>query len=117
MKERLATRALMSAVALVLLAPLPARAQTAEGWRIDFIPPYFWATSLRGDLAAGPPTLPIDLDFDQAAEHLAGAFSFHLETSRGPGARPSISTSSAWPPTPSSLWRVARSQGISSSTT
>lgn len=72
------------ALLLCLLgAPTRAAAQSADTWTIDVFPLYLWATSLNGDLNAGPATVPIDLNFSQAAENLGGAFSFHFEARRG----------------------------------
>jgi hypothetical protein len=81
MKFRFVTLALP--LAALLCVPSSARAQSSDGWRVDFVPLYLWATSLEGDLSAGPATLPIDLDFADAAENLGGAFSFHLEAGKG----------------------------------
>lgn len=70
-------------LACLLVVPSRASAQTGDGWTVDLFPLYFWATSLSGDLEAGPATVPIDLNFSQAAENLGGAFSFHFEARRG----------------------------------
>jgi len=82
MKNLLAKSALAVVVAL-LVSPTRAQAQPNDGWQVDFVPLYLWATSLDGNLSAGPATLPINLDFADAAENLGGAFSFHLEASKG----------------------------------
>ena len=74
---------LIVTLASLLLTPERAHAQPSDGWRVDFVPLYFWAMSLNGDIGARPGTVPIDLNFDQAKENLGGAFSFHLEASRG----------------------------------
>lgn len=66
-----------------LLTPQRAAAQSSDGWQVDFVPLYLWATSLTGNLSAGPATLPIGLDFSDAKDNLGGAFSFHLEASKG----------------------------------
>jgi hypothetical protein len=79
------TRLLRSSVLLlaaVLLVPRQAAAQT-DGWTVDFAPLYFCATSLDGELGARSGTVPIYLDFSEAKDHLGGAFSFHLEATRG----------------------------------
>jgi hypothetical protein len=74
-------------VLLITLLSLgrPAQAQSAPAspWQIDVVPLYFWATSLSGTLSAGPATLPVGLDFSDAKDNLGGAFSFHLEATRG----------------------------------
>ena len=70
-------------MALAYVSPAHAQTSPSDSWKIDFVPLYLWATSLGGKLGAGPATLPVDLDFKQAAENLSGAFSFHLEASRG----------------------------------
>ncbi len=76
-------RVLLLSAAAILGVAGPARAQSTDGWQVDFVPLYFWAMSLDGTLSAGPATLPIGLDFADAAENLGGAFSFHLEASKG----------------------------------
>lgn len=83
MKTRFITTAIAVAVAAAYGAPAHAQTQTSDGWRVDVVPLYLWATSLNGDIGAVPGTVPIDLNFEQAAENLGGAFSFHLEASRG----------------------------------
>lgn len=82
METRFVGPALILALA-AFVTPAHAQTQSSDGWKVDFVPLYFWATSLNGDIGAGPATLPIDLDFKQAAENLGGAFSFHLEANRG----------------------------------
>ena len=77
------TPALILVVASAFAAPARAQGPSTDEWNVDFVPLYFWAASLNGDLGAGPATVPIDLGFDQAADNLGGAFSFHLEASRG----------------------------------
>ncbi|HXW07807.1 MAG TPA: hypothetical protein VD833_21435 [Vicinamibacterales bacterium] len=71
------------AAALLCGTATPATAQQAPTWEFSLVPMYFWATSLDGTLAAGPVSVPIALDFSDAADHLGGAFSFHFEASRG----------------------------------
>jgi hypothetical protein len=58
-------------------------AQQHNEWEISVAPLYFWATALDGDLSAGPATVPVFLNFADAADNLGGAFSFHFEASRG----------------------------------
>ena len=69
--------------AAVLLAPTRAAAQQADGWQVDFIPFYFWAASTDGNMSAGSTTVPFYLDFSKAKDNLGGAFTFHLEASKG----------------------------------
>jgi hypothetical protein len=83
MTTRVLRSALILALTSVLFAPARAHAQSSDGWKVDFVPMYFWASSLNGDLSAGPATLPISLDFSKAKDNLGGAFSFHLEASKG----------------------------------
>jgi hypothetical protein len=73
----------MLVLALVCGAPGRAAAQQSDGWEISFVPLYFWATELSGQLSAGPGTVPIFLEFSDAADNLGGAFSFHLEATNG----------------------------------
>lgn len=75
--------ALLAALASLLIAPAPAAAQQGDGWRVDFAPLYFWASSIGGDVTAGPAELPVKLDFADAVDHLGGFFSFHLEAAKG----------------------------------
>lgn len=83
----MATRPLRSALLLLLallsLVPSRAAAQTSDDWKVDVYPLYFWAMSLNGDITVRSATLPVDLRFRDAAEDLAGAFSFHFEASKG----------------------------------
>jgi hypothetical protein len=65
------------------VAPPQAAAQQADDWRIDFAPFYLWAASTEGTLSAASATLPIALDFSDAKDNLSGAFSFHVEASKG----------------------------------
>jgi hypothetical protein len=81
--RRFVSSLLSLAMAAVFAAPARAQTPSNDGWKFDFVPLYFWATSLTGELGAGPATVPIDLDFEQAADNLGGAFSFHLEATRG----------------------------------
>jgi hypothetical protein len=74
----------LSLVLLILCAaPGGAAAQPREGWAVSFVPLYFWATELNGQMSAGPATVPIFLEFADAADNLGGAFSFHLEATKG----------------------------------
>jgi hypothetical protein len=77
-------RALIAAsTATCVLSSGQAEAQTSDGWQVSFVPLYFWATTLDGQLSAGPASVPIALDFSDAVDHLGGALSFHLEAVRG----------------------------------
>jgi hypothetical protein len=74
-------------VTVVLLSLLPglavrADAQPPDAWDVSVIP-YFWPTRVDGDMAAGPRTVPVFLTFADAADNLAGAFSFHAEAAKG----------------------------------
>lgn len=76
-------RALLLPLVLLTLLPARAAAQSSDGWKVDFYPLYFWAMSLNGDITVRSATIPVDLAFRDTAENLAGAFSFHLEASKG----------------------------------
>jgi hypothetical protein len=43
---------------------------------------YFWATRIDGEITARNSTVPVFMTFDEAADNLAGAFSFHLEVEK-----------------------------------
>ena len=73
----------MIVIASGVVAPARAAAQSADGWQVSFVPLYFWVASLDGRLAAGPVEAPIALDFADAVDNLGGAFSLHLEVSKG----------------------------------
>jgi len=72
-------------LAMLVLAPQSVHAQTppSDNWHGTFAPLYFWASELNGDLSAGDTTVPLFLDFGDAADKLAGAFSFHFEAQKG----------------------------------
>jgi hypothetical protein len=74
---------LIVVLASFLLAPPPAAAQPTEGWRVDFVPFYLWGATTSGDMSAGPATVPFYLDFADAKDNLAAAFTFHVEASKG----------------------------------
>jgi hypothetical protein len=67
----------------LLLAPRPALAQQDDRWRMNFAPLYVWASSIDGEIEAGPAEVPIVLDFEDAVDSLGGFFSFHLEATNG----------------------------------
>ena len=70
-------------VALCVLTPKPALAQQSDQWEVTFVPFYFWATELNGSTTVRNTTIPIFLDFADAADSLGGAFSFHFEAGKG----------------------------------
>jgi hypothetical protein len=70
-------------VALAVLTPRPAIAQPSDEWQINFAPLYFWATELNGSMTARNTTIPIFLEFADAADSLGAAFSFHFEGGKG----------------------------------
>jgi hypothetical protein len=79
-----AVRALVMATATVgLLVARPASAQQSDSWKGSFAPLYLWASSLDGDVTARSTTVPVSMSFADAADKLAGAFSFHFEAQKG----------------------------------
>ena len=70
-------------VALGVLAPRPALAQPSDKWEVTFAPLYLCAAELNGQMTALSTTIPVFLDFGDAADHLSGAFSFHFEARKG----------------------------------
>jgi hypothetical protein len=83
MRQRL-LQTLMGVAAMSLaIAPGKAAAQSTDGWQFSVVPFYFWATELDGRISAGPVTVPVFLEFSDAADNLGGAFSFHFEAVRG----------------------------------
>jgi hypothetical protein len=83
MIKRLMRALTVASITTCVLSSGQAEAQTGDGWQVSFVPLYFWATALNGQLSAGPASVPIALDFSDAADHLGGAFSFHFEAVRG----------------------------------
>ena len=73
------------ALALVSGTPGVAAAQQprSDAWEFSAVPLYFWVTELNGQMAAGPVTVPVFLEFSDAKDNLGGAFSFHFEASKG----------------------------------
>jgi hypothetical protein len=71
-----------AAISVVMLAPRPALAQTNDEWHGTFSPLYLWASELNGDFTARGTTVPLFLDFGDAADKLGGAFSFHFEAQK-----------------------------------
>jgi hypothetical protein len=74
----------LSAVAamVTVLAPPPAFAQQSDTWRGTIAPFYFWATEMNGEITARGTTVPVFLEFADAADNLGGAFSFHFEAQK-----------------------------------
>lgn len=74
---------LIVAVCGVLWAAPDAFAQT-DDWEVNIAPLYFWAATNSGNLAInGTRDVPVFLDFADAKDKLAGAFSFHGEARKG----------------------------------
>lgn len=72
-----------SVLAVGVLAPRSALAQPSDEWRGSFAPFYFWATRTDGDLTTRSGNIPVFLSFDDAADKLSAAFSFHFEAQKG----------------------------------
>jgi hypothetical protein len=70
-------------LAIIGVAPAMGTAQPRDGWSVSVVPLYLWATELDGQISAGPATVPVFLEFADAADNLGGAFSFHIEATRG----------------------------------
>lgn len=81
--QRVARCLIAAVAALFVLAPLPARAQQSDQWEVTLAPLYLWASELNGQMTARSVTVPVFLDFADAADNLGGAFSFHLEARKG----------------------------------
>jgi hypothetical protein len=73
---------LIAAVTLGILVPQPASAQPSDSWTGTFAPVYFWATKINGDIGTRAGTVPVFMSFADAADNLAGAFSFLCEAER-----------------------------------
>jgi hypothetical protein len=56
----------------------PALAQS-DNWEVDIAPLYLWASELDGRVAVADRSVPIFMDFGDAVDKLAGAFSVHVE--------------------------------------
>jgi hypothetical protein len=69
-------------VTIGVLVPRPASAQQSDSWTGTFAPFYLWATRINGDIATRAGTVPVFMTFDDAADNLAGAFSFHFEAEK-----------------------------------
>ena len=70
------------AVTIGILLPQPASAQSSDAWKGTFAPLYFWATRISGDISTRAGTVPVFMTFADAADKLAGAFSFHFEAEK-----------------------------------
>jgi hypothetical protein len=80
---RLTPLAVVAALsALIVAVPVPARAQ-GDKWEVDVAPLYFWASALDGRIVMPAREVSLFLPFDEAADTLAGAFSFHGEARKG----------------------------------
>jgi hypothetical protein len=73
---------LAATVSIGVLVPRPASAQQSDSWKGTFAPLYLWATRIDGEIATRAGTTPVFMTFDDAAENLAGAFSFHFEAEK-----------------------------------
>jgi len=72
---------LLSAAVLVVASlgvATPAMAQS-DKWQVDVAPLYLWAVETDGNISVRDKSVPVFLDFADAADSLAGAFSFHGE--------------------------------------
>jgi hypothetical protein len=74
------TRLCIAATVLfgVLCMPRLALCQS-DKWQVDVAPLYLWASETNGNLSVRDRSVPIFLDFSDAADSLAGAFAFHGE--------------------------------------
>ena len=71
-----------SLLALTLLAPQAAFAQSGDDWHVSLAPLYLSAAKLDGQLTAGTRTIPVFMDFKDVASNLSAAFSFHFEAGK-----------------------------------
>jgi hypothetical protein len=76
----MATAAGMAAGLLSFAAPAHAQ---SDKWQVDVAPLYLWASELDGRLVTSNQTVSLFMPFDEAADNLAGAFSFHGEARKG----------------------------------
>ena len=81
--RNLALRALITAFATIVFTPTSAAAQQDDDWRFTLAPFYLWAMETNGTVSARSTTVPVFLDFADAADNLGGAFSFHFEAHKG----------------------------------
>jgi hypothetical protein len=73
----------VAAMTIGILMPRLAFAQQSDTWKGSFAPLYLWATKLDGEITARSTTVPVFMSFADAADKLAGAFSFHFEAEKG----------------------------------
>lgn len=71
-----------AAICCVLTAQ-PAVAQQTNEWEVVQSPLYLWMTELSGQVGVGNATVPVFLEFADALDSVAGAFSFHFEARKG----------------------------------
>ena len=77
------TRLLIVVVAMIgVLVPRQASAQPSDSWKCTFAPFYLWATRINGDIATRAGTVPVFMTFEDAADRLSAAFSFHFEAQK-----------------------------------
>ena len=81
-RKRSVRQGLLSSVLLAACA-VPVYAQASGDWEYDLTPLYLWGVSVSGDMTvkAPPfsPSIPLDVDFDDAVSDLSGVFTVHFE--------------------------------------
>jgi hypothetical protein len=68
-----------AALAIVFLGVPDQAVAQSDKWQVDIAPLYLWAVETNGSVAVRNRSVPVFLDFADAADSLAGAFSFHGE--------------------------------------
>jgi hypothetical protein len=68
-----------AALAIVVLGVPDQAVAQSDTWQVDIAPLYLWAVETNGSVAVRNRSVPVFLDFADAADSLAGAFSFHGE--------------------------------------
>jgi hypothetical protein len=78
-------RLIKTSILVAAIGSVPARAEAQQrgNWEVSVVPLYFWAMELDGSLSVGPVTVPVFLEFADAADKLGGAFALHFEANRG----------------------------------
>jgi hypothetical protein len=76
---RALARFLAAALAVAFLGIPKAAMAQSDKWQVDVAPLYLWAIETDGKIAVRSRSAPVFLDFADAADSLAGAFSFHGE--------------------------------------
>jgi hypothetical protein len=66
-----------------LSTPQPAAAQQGDDWYVTLAPMYLSAARSSGHLSAGSKSVPVYMDFADAASNLAAAFAAHFEAGKG----------------------------------